>query len=124
MRSIDRVKEEIDRGKDDLTTWAGDTFHEWFASTDQGDVFDVYRRIMAWAQGQSQFTDAAKAQFANVADGWVVAYAMAKGCVVVTHERFDPNVRRKIPIPNVCRAFSVQYVDTFQMLRALGVRLG
>lgn len=51
VRSIDRVMEEIDRGKDDLTTWAGDTFHEWFASTDQGDVFDVYRRIMAWAQG-------------------------------------------------------------------------
>lgn len=124
--SIDRVKAEIDRGKDDLTTWVNSNFHETFATTSDPDVLTVYRDIITWAQAQTQFTDAAKAEFAlaNNADAWVVAYAAAKSCIVVTHEQLDPNVRRKIPIPNACQAFNVSYVDTFQMLRALGVRLG
>ena len=36
------------------------------------------------------FIEAAKIQFASVADGWLIAYALAKRCVVVTHERADP----------------------------------
>jgi len=122
--SIDRVKTEIDRGNDELKQWANGNFHQWFASTAQDDVIDIYRRIMTWAQDQSQFTDAAKAEFANGADGWLVAYAKAKEYVVVTLEKFEPNAKARIPIPNVCRAFDVQYIDTFEMLRKLGVRLG
>jgi len=124
--SIDRVKAELDRGKDELAEWADGQFHQWFASTNDPDVLDAYRQIMIWSQSQSQFTDEAKAEFARAdnADAWVVAYAKAKSYVVVTHEKFDPNVRRKIPLSNVCKAFSVSDVDTFQMLRALGVKFG
>lgn len=126
VQSIDRVKAEIERGRDELTGWANSAFHEWFISTNQADVIEAYGQIMVWAHNQGQFTRAAKAAFSRAenADAWVVAYARAKGCVVVTHEQFDPNVRARIPIPNVCQAFGVQYVDTFQMLRDLGVRLG
>ena len=124
--SIDRVKtKEIDRGNDDLKNWANNHFHSWFASTAEDDVVDAYRRVMQWAYNQAQFTDAAKAEFASEdnADAWLIAHALAKGCVVVTHEQFNANVRSKIPIPNVCQTLGVQCVDTFQMLRALGVKL-
>lgn len=126
VQSIDRVKAEIDRGKDILKDWANNNFHRWFASTDEDDVIDVYRQIMNWAYEQSQFADAAKAEFARLdnADAWLVAYAKAKGYLLVTDELFDPNVKRRIPIPNVCGAFDVEYLGTFDMLRALGVRLG
>lgn len=126
VMSIDRVKAELVRGKDELAEWADGQFHQWFVSTNDVDLLDAYRQIMIWAQSQSQFTDEAKAEFARAdnADAWMVAYGSAKGCIVVTHEQLDPNVRRRIPIPNVCHAFGVSYVDTFQMLRALGVRLG
>lgn len=126
VESIDRVKAEIARGKDELKDWTNDNFHQWFASTDEDDVIDVYRQVMGWAYEQSQFTDPAKAEFARQdnADAWLVAYAKANGCLVVTNELFDPNVKRKIPIPNVCDPFDLQYVGTFDMLRALGVRLG
>ena len=77
---------------------------------------------MTWVQAQDQFSDAAKADFATGADGWLVAYAKSKGLIVVTHEVLDPSIKRKVPIPNVCEAFSVNYVDTFEMLRQLGVR--
>ena len=99
------------------------SFREWFVSTDADDVVQGYRDVMVWASQQNQFKPEAKADFATKADAWLVAYAMARECVVVTLEQFDPYVMRKIPIPNVCRALNVQYVDTFQLLRTLGVRL-
>ena len=121
-QSIDRVQDEIRLGKDELKEWATKDFHHWFVPTTEPDVIEAYRDVMAWAQGQSQFTDAARSEFARGADGWLVAYARAKGFVVVTHEEFKPNVKARIPIPNACRALGVQYVDTFDMLRSLGVK--
>lgn len=123
--SIDRVKDEIDRGNDELKEWANSDFHSWFATTDQADVISAYGRIMVFVNGQDQYTDAAKADFSRVdnADAWIVAYALAKGHCVVTHEQFDPNARAKVPMPNVCRPLSVPWTDTFQMLRDLGIRL-
>ncbi len=122
IQSIDRIKDEIEQGDDELKNWVNSD-PGWFASTDQTDIIDAYRRIMSWVQRSGQFSDAAKGEFARGADGWLVAYAMVNGNVVVTHEQFAPDVRKTVPIPNVCREFGVTYVDTFQMLRDLGVRL-
>jgi hypothetical protein len=125
LLSIDRVRGELQRGNDELAQWARSDFDQWFASTDQDDVVQAYGQIMRWAQAEEQFTAAAKAGFADQenADAWVVAYAKTRGYVVVTHEQFEAK-SKKIKIPNACEAFSVPYVDTFRMLRELGVRLG
>jgi hypothetical protein len=122
VESINRVKEELERGKDELATWASDHFGDAFASTDEENVVASYREIMSWVQVQDQFSDAAKAEFADSADGWLVAYARSRSGIVVTHEVLDPNITRRVPIPNVCEPFGVNYVDTFTMLRELGVR--
>ena len=63
-----------------------------------------------------------KADFAQVADAWLIAYARAKDCIIVTQEKFAPQMKRKIQIPNVCNAFDVGCMDTFQLLRELRVR--
>jgi hypothetical protein len=125
LLSIDRVKAEIGHGNDRLKQWATNDFHPWFVSTDEDSVVGHYRAIMRWAATHPHFTDAAKAEFADVtnADPWLVAYAKATNRTVVTNEKYDPNILRRIKIPNVCEAFAVKYVDTFQMLRALGIRL-
>ena len=120
--SIDRVKQELERGKDELATWATSQFNDAFASTDEEDVIESYSEVMSWVQAQDQFLDAAKADFAAVADGWLVAYAKAKEYIIVTHELPATDARSKVPIPNVCEALGVSYVDTFAMLRELGVR--
>jgi hypothetical protein len=122
VMSIDRVQEELGRGNDDLAAWADGHFSSAFTSTAAPDVIDAYREMMAWVQSQDQFFDAAKADFAAGADGWLVAYARANGCVVVTQEVHSPDVKRKVPIPNLCEAFDVRWVDTFAMLRNLRVR--
>jgi hypothetical protein len=121
--SIDRVRDELERGRDELATWVQEKFVAGFASTDDMDVIRSFAELMTWVQAQGQFTDAAKADFARVADGWLVAYALVKGCIIVTHEVPAPDARRKVPIPNLCEAFNVPFVDTFEMLRALGIRL-
>ena len=99
------MKDEIDRGNDELKEWARSEFHLWFEPTDQVDVIRAYGHIMVWVNNQGQFTDAAKADFsrADNADAWVIAYAFTKNRIVVTHEQFDLNIRAKVPIPNVCR---------------------
>ena len=122
VASIDRVKDELDKGKDELSEWAKNHFSHAFQTTNDVDVLETYRRVMAWAQSQAQFTDPAKAAFAASADGWLVAYAAAKGSIVVTHEVMNREIKRRVPIPNVCQAFGVRFIDTFEMLRELGVR--
>ncbi|GIW60632.1 MAG: twitching motility protein PilT [Patescibacteria group bacterium] len=123
--SIDRVKNEIDRSKDQLATWAGNHFHGSFESTADNNVLVAYEHVIQWAMNQSQYTNAAKTEFARAdnADAWVVSYAIANGCVVVTQEVSAPGARHKIKIPDVCRAFNVPCIDTFQMMRELGIML-
>jgi len=65
--SIDRVKQELDRVKDGVTTWADSDFREAFASTDETAVVQVYGRIVNWAQRQTRYSSSARAEFAQVA---------------------------------------------------------
>lgn len=119
--SIDKVRLELEKGKDQLAAWAKHDFHDGFLSTNDQAVLDVYKEIMIFVD-QQQYSTAAIADFAAGADGWLIAYAKAKGCVVVTHEVVNEDIKRKVPIPNVCLSFDVPFVDTFQMLRQLAIQ--
>jgi hypothetical protein len=124
--SIDRIYDEINHYDDDdeLKRWANSEFRSWFISTDNEEVFKAYREVIEWVMGQTQFTEPAKAEFASVGDSWLIACAKTHDYIIVTHEGYDANIKRKIPIPNVCRAFGITYIDTFEMLRRLNIRLG
>ncbi|HUW62999.1 MAG TPA: DUF4411 family protein [Candidatus Bathyarchaeia archaeon] len=123
LYSIDHIKRELLLGKDDLASWAEQTLSpSFFHSTTDAAVMSQYRDIMTWVQDNTQFFDSAKSEFATAADGWLVAYAKAKGHVVVTHEQLRPEAKNRVLIPNVCKEFGVDYTDTFQMLKSLGVR--
>lgn len=121
LTSIDHVRREIVDG-DALSEWAKSAPRELFASTMVPSVIACYRDIMNWVQRCQQFKDEAKSHFASGADGWVIAFAMAHGGVVVTHESHKPNRSVSVPMPSVCHEFSVPYQDTFSMLRELEVR--
>lgn len=122
--SVDRVKDELLRGKDELAEWVVNEFKSAFRRTDTSDVVNMYRTIMSWVSLHSQFKPEAKSEFAVAADGWLIAYALVHGCTLVTHEQYEPNCRRKVKIPNVCKQFGVETINTFDMLRQLGVRFG
>lgn len=122
VRSIDRVKHELRRGRDNLTTWVNGAGSNAFLPTTGPQVQQAFGALMTWVNGQPQFTPAAKAEFASVADGWLVAHCQVNNHVVVTLEVENPDIKKKVPIPNVCRAFNVQFINTFEMLRRLGVQ--
>jgi hypothetical protein len=121
--SVDRVKDELEEGSDELTTWVKNVVPaSCFASTDEPGVLKCFGQMVSWVQAQAQFHPEAKAEFADGTDGWLIAHAKANGLVVVTHEVLALDARRRVPIPNVCRAFGVGYVDTFEMLKDLGTK--
>lgn len=122
--SVDKVQDELLRGGDDLAKWVEQQFGTMaFADTTTPAVVGVYAQMLTWVMAQTQFLDPAKAEFQQVADGWLAAFAKANSFVVVTLEEYDPVIRKKVPLPNVCRAFDVESITPFEMLRRLNVQL-
>ena len=44
------------------------------------------------------------------------------GATVVTHEKSHPNSKKRVLVPDVCNAFHVPYMDTFDLLECLNVK--
>jgi len=121
--SIDRVFDELVDEGDQLSDWAKDTAPTtFFKKTQDQAVIDMFQKMVAWVNAQTQFTSAAKTEFASVADGWVMAYAKVNGFAVVTHEEFAPLAQKKVPMPNVCLEFDIEYFNTFEMLKDFNVK--
>lgn len=121
--SIDHVKKELVGAGDDLSKWVKSAIPaEAFHSTDRSDVVGWLAQMVKWVQGEPQFNPEAKAEFAQKADAWLIAYAKTTGMVLVTHEALAPDAKKKVPMPNVCQAFAVPWIDSFQMLEDLSTR--
>jgi hypothetical protein len=119
--SIDRVCDELERGEDVLLGWAKKLPKGFFVSTGELDTVSWYRQLAEWVNAEPQYLPRAREEFAVAADGWLVAYAKANNGCVVTLEEFDPLIKKKVPIPNLCKAFDVEYLTPFDMLRRLKV---
>jgi len=120
LASIDRIRNELLRGHDDLTEWVEREIPgTFFLSTADARVTRYFGEMMRWVQEQAHFLPAAKAEFAQEADGWLAAYAKAYDFMLATHEVLNHASRNRVPLPNVCEAFNVPYTNTFDMLRGL-----
>ena len=60
--------------------------------------------------------------FLSGADPWIIAEAYAQNAKVVTMEKLVPPHSKKVKIPNVCRAFEVEWLNIYQLLSELGAR--
>jgi hypothetical protein len=95
----------------------------FFASSADLEIVSWYRKLAEWITAEPQFLARAEEEFASAADGWLVAFAKARGGIVVTLEEFDPLIKKRVPIPNLCEAFDVEYVSLFEMLGRLKIEL-
>jgi hypothetical protein len=121
--SIDKVEAEMRAGRDRLAQWIkNEAPVTFFKGTADKAVSDAFSRIANWVQSNQQFKAEAKQSFLSGADGWVIAYAQANTMLVVTHEELAPEAKTKVPIPNVCAQFGVDYCNTYDMLRDLKVQ--
>ena len=121
LLSIDKVRDEV-ISPEALVKWTKDAPDGLFVSTAEQPVTDAYRNVMAWVNGNAQFRLEAREKFSREADGWLVAYAQAHAAIVVTDEKLEPDAKKRVPLPNVCRQFNVRCLNTFEMLRQLGVQ--
>ena len=118
-----KVKEEIDKGADELTLWIENYAPKEFYLPLDRDVMVQYANAQAWVQESPLYKDTAKLDFANVADAYLVATAAAKGMTLVTYETSDPACKRRVKIPDVCNALGVPFCDLNATLRDLGVTI-
>jgi len=119
--TLDHVKNEINECKDELSDWFNQLPLTWFAPTDGEEIIKTYVSIMKHVS-QGNYKDSAKSHFASGADGWVIAFAAATNCIVVTQEVSARDSKKKIKIPDICDAIGVEHIGTYEMLRALGVK--
>ncbi len=118
---VDRVDNEV-LSPPELVQWVDQIPDTAYVPTDSQAVANAYRQLMDWVQENPQFNIAARTEFARAADGWLAAYAMTNDAVVVTNEVSAPDAKRKVPLPDLCQQFNIRCINTFDMLRELGVR--
>ena len=121
--SIDKVKRELIDGNDILVRWAKAMPKDFFLPTATADVATQYAAIVQWVQENYNRQDAVSS-FAAKADGWLIAYAKVHGFKIVSEEKLNLGMKKRVANPNVCHQFGVPYCNVFEMLRELNVRFG
>lgn len=114
VASIEKVRDELRAGKDDLSEWAKQRDDGFFLKPDSA-VVEALSQVSNWSATQV-YEPAAVATFLKAADYWLVAHALAYNWVVVTHETPD-NTLMKIKIPNACVGLGLCCINPYQMLR-------
>ena len=112
--SVEKVYDELIERDDDLSVWCRDR-RPLFLALAADDVRAV-ARVNRWAIDSTDYDPAAKAEFADAADSFLVAQALAGGHTVVTHERISDG-RKRVKIPNAAAAHGVPWCTPFHMLR-------
>lgn len=120
--SIKSVYNELVKGDDELSLWIKERKDTgWFLNEDDEVSQENYQNVAQWAvDPANNYTERAYEEFLSVADSWLVAKAMTANVTIVTHERFQAGSKRRILIPNACKAFNVPYMNTIQLFRKIG----
>lgn len=121
--SIDHVKNELTDGKDILVRWAKKLPKGFFLPTATADVAKEYATIIRWVQAHYLRQDAVSS-FAAKADRWLIAYAKVHGFTIVSEEKLNLDMKKRMANPNVCHQFGVPYCNVFEMLRQTKVKFG
>ncbi|MCL4395709.1 MAG: DUF4411 family protein [Chloroflexi bacterium] len=112
--SIEKVRDEILAGGDELTTWARERGPSFFVRPDAA-VIPALGSLSAWANGQT-YELAALNTFLEGADYYLVAQALAYQHIVITQEVVSAS-KKIVKIPNACIGLGIKCMTPFEMLR-------
>lgn len=121
VTSISLVRDELMRGNDELSVWATSQ-KMFFASISDAPTQTALQQVAIYVMSIPNIKPEAQAEFMSGADPWLIAKAIVTGAVVVTHEKLDRAIKRKVLIPNVCEQFKVPYINTFELLETLNAQ--
>ncbi len=120
---LDKIKEEVYRNEDQLSEWLRENEYNFsIEESGQTPVIRSYSKIITAVKQNQQYRESAKNEFANAADSWLCAYGMAYGDVIATEEKYEPNIKKRVKIPNVCREFNIDYIGLLEFMRELKIR--
>ncbi|MDP5106605.1 MAG: DUF4411 family protein [Polaribacter sp.] len=104
--SIDKVRKEIfdnSSHEDELKLWCESNLPtDFFINTDS--VLNNYISIVNWTNSMSHhYTNNAIQEFleTDLADPWLIAFAMSNNWTIVTYEKSQPDRKNRIKIPEV-----------------------
>jgi hypothetical protein len=121
--TVQRVADEVLAGADELADWMA-AQPASFRLPARPEDQPALGAVSQWAAGAG-YQQAAVATFLQAGDYFLVAQALSRTFTVVTPETPDPVVSRKrIKIPDACKAVGVAWTTPFMMLRMEGARFG
>jgi hypothetical protein len=112
--SIEKVGDEIEAGDDDLADWAVQRRSSFFLRPNS-TMLPALASVSNWSTSQG-YEPAAVSTLLQIADYYLVAYALAHKYTVVTHEVASYSTK-KIKIPNACIGLGVKFMTPYEMLR-------
>jgi hypothetical protein len=118
LASVSLVYDEIKGFGDELSTWVKSRKEQFLDISDDATQAKFAEIAQHVAELQN-LKPGNLESFLGGADPWLIAKAKTIGAAVVTHEVLAPESARKIKVPNVCKIFGVDYLNTFQLLRRL-----
>lgn len=117
IASISLVCDELISGNDELSGWAKERkSNDWFLEVEDSATQTKFSDISNHVNS-AQYKQEAKALFLSGADPWLIAKASILNATIVTHEKPNPHIRAKVPIPNICIPFGVKCLNTFELLQ-------
>ncbi|HMU65523.1 MAG TPA: DUF4411 family protein [Cellvibrionaceae bacterium] len=119
--SVNMVYQELAGKNDALSKWVKARKKHFLPENDDATQ-EHFKRIMEYVYALPHKNPANVASFAEGADPWLLAKALTVGATVVTQERLAPGNSFKIKIPNVCQHYTIDYIDSFQLLKNLRAR--
>lgn len=127
---LDMVKEEINKGKDDLSAWINQETGFAICKHVEPAIIGKYQEVMNYLQSCRFYSEKAIWNWSQdgIADPWLIAAAAVNGYTIITAEVPSGALSVKTPsknakIPDVAREFGVKTKNLFYMMREMGIRV-
>ncbi len=121
--SIEKVRDELTAGNDDLALWATTTIARSFFLKPTPSVVTTQSVVARWVNSQSVYSQPNIYSFLSKADPWLIAQAMEGNFEIVTFETLVPPNSTVVKIPNVAVNFQVQTISIYDVMDRIGAVL-
>ena len=130
MILFDMVKDEIDKGQDELSAWIDKQTGFVICNHIEPAIISKYQEVLQYVQNCGLYKPQALQSWAPVyiADPWLIAAAAVNDYTIITVEKpssgLSPKTQNKnAKIPDVARAFGVKTHDMYYMMRKLEIKI-
>ena len=127
---LDIVKNEIDKGQDNLSDWIGRQTGFVICNHVEPAIISMYQEVLRYVQNCGLYKEQALQTWASayIADPWLIAAAAVNNYTIITAEVPSSGLSPKNPnknakIPDVARAFGVKTNNLYYMMRKLGIKI-